>query len=63
MNGISNISTQQPQEKEEHPLITEFEKHLKTDDVSKNTIKNYKSDVRQFIEWLERKQKTYSEAN
>lgn len=62
MDGISNVSTQD-QKEEEHPIILEFEKHLGGEDVSKNTIKNYKSDVRQFIEWLEQRGKVHLESN
>lgn len=58
---ISNVSLTE-EEKDEHPVLVEFEKHLGTEDVTQNTIKNYKSDVRQFIEWLERKKAQY-EAN
>jgi site-specific recombinase XerD len=59
--NISNVRLD-VEEKEEHPLLVEFEKHLGEEDVSQNTIRNYKSDVRQFIEWLERKKAQY-EAN
>jgi len=34
-------------------LVDDFEKHLINEKVSKNTLKNYLSDVRQFIAWLE----------
>ena len=37
------------------PLLTEFEKHLTLESSSKNTVKNYVSDVRHFLTWLERK--------
>ena len=56
MDGISNVSLNEAEDKsEDHPLVIEFEKHLESDDISKNTVKNYKSDVRQFIEWLEKR--------
>ena len=38
-----------------NPLLTEFEKHLTLESSSKNTVKNYVSDVRHFLSWLERK--------
>jgi len=38
-----------------HPSIAEFQAHLESQKVSKNTLKNYMSDVRQFFAWLEDK--------
>jgi site-specific recombinase XerD len=35
-------------------IIGDFEKHLVQKRVSKNTIKSYLSDIRQFISWLEK---------
>lgn len=37
------------------PLLSEFERHLSLESASKNTVKNYVSDVRHFLNWLERK--------
>lgn len=37
-----------------NPLLTQFEKHLAMESSSKNTVKNYVSDVRHFLSWLER---------
>ncbi len=37
------------------PILLEFEKHLNSESSSKNTVKNYVSDVRQFLSWLEGK--------
>lgn len=34
-------------------LIKSFTSHLEAENVSKNTIKNYLSDVRQFLNWYE----------
>lgn len=51
MDRVSNM--QEKRDPEIHPLIVKFEKHLKQEDASKNTIKNYLSDIRQFITWLE----------
>ena len=36
-------------------LLSDFEKHLSLESSSKNTVKNYVSDVRHFLTWLERK--------
>ena len=38
-----------------NPLLSDFEKHLSLESSSKNTVKNYVSDVRHFLAWLERK--------
>lgn len=53
MNGISNISTVTNDSTSIHPLLAEFEKKLEAEKVSKNTVKNYVSDIRHFINWLE----------
>lgn len=53
MNGISNISTVTNDFTSIHPLLAEFEKKLEAEKVSKNTVKNYVSDIRHFINWLE----------
>lgn len=53
MDGIANISSRKTPFT--YPLITQFEKHLEAEKVSKNTIKNYLSDIKQFISWLEEK--------
>jgi site-specific recombinase XerD len=36
-----------------YEIIKDFEKHLIQKKVTKNTIKSYLSDIRQFISWLE----------
>jgi len=53
MDGIANISTKKTPST--YPFIIQFEKHLEAEKVSKNTIKNYLSDIKQFISWLEEK--------
>lgn len=61
MEGVSNITSDEKPE-EEHPVILGFQKHLSSDDISENTVKNYVSDVRQFIQWLE-KRKVQAQSN
>jgi site-specific recombinase XerD len=53
MNGISNISTVTNDSTSIHPLLAEFKKKLEAEKVSENTVKNYVSDIRHFINWLE----------
>jgi len=51
MDGIQNLPSQTSSSVD--PLIANFQKHLESQKVSKNTIKGYLSDVRHFINWLE----------
>lgn len=53
MDSIANISTKEIPST--YPFIIQFEKHLEAEKVSKNTIKNYLSDIKQFISWIEEK--------
>jgi len=43
-----------------NPLVINFQKHLEAERVSKNTVKNYVSDVKQFLTWLEANNETHS---
>lgn len=57
MDGIENItSAPKANTNSEHPMLSEFRNHLEAQNVSKNTMKNYLSDIRQFLAWLESKQ-------
>jgi site-specific recombinase XerD len=51
MEGMSNITGDSY---ESDPLLNEFERYLKQEKVSNNTIKSYLSDIRQFISWIEK---------
>ncbi len=54
MEGIANIKTANPSgPKLNISLLTQFEDHLRSHGVGKATIKNYVSDVRQFLRWIE----------
>lgn len=58
MQDVSNLSILPTDRKAKlHPLISEFEKHLASERVSRNTIKGYLSDIRQFLSWLESHEK------
>lgn len=53
MEGVQNEAVTK-ESKLLHPsILSEFVKHLEENKVSKNTIKSYLSDVKQFIFWLE----------
>lgn len=41
------------------PIVISFQKHLQEEKVSKNTIKNYVSDIKQFLAWIEANNKTH----
>jgi len=57
MEGIENIlSTPKAKLSSEHPMLSEFRTHLESQNVSKNTMKNYLSDIRQFLAWLDTNQ-------
>lgn len=53
---ISNISSKKPYSPS-HPIIKEFEQHLVSEKVSDNTIKNYMTDVKQFLAFIENYEK------
>lgn len=56
MDEVANIGTSD-QFLGSHPLLTHFRKHLEAENVSKNTVKNYLSDIKHFLSWLEINQK------
>ncbi len=53
MSEIENISEAKVRRPKVSPLVNEFRGYLESEKVSPNTIKNYLSDVRQFLSWLE----------
>lgn len=53
MEGIENITQTKKPTFSAQPLISSFKTHLEAEKASKNTVKNYMSDVRQFLTWLE----------
>ncbi len=48
---INNLSTSRSEDKKVHDLVSKFGSYLKKNRSSRNTIKNYTADVRQFLEW------------
>lgn len=53
MNEIENLSEATKKRSAASPVINEFRGYLEKEKVSPNTIKNYISDIRQFLAWLE----------
>lgn len=56
MGEIENISEAKIKRAGASPVINEFRGYLQKEKVSPNTIKNYISDIRQFLSWLESNQ-------
>ncbi|MCJ7792482.1 MAG: phage integrase N-terminal SAM-like domain-containing protein [Candidatus Marinimicrobia bacterium] len=48
---VSNLPSSQPSIREK--VLTDFQKQLEKEKVSRLTIKNYLSDLRHFLNWLE----------
>ncbi len=53
MAGVENIAQTKKAAFSSHPLVSGFKSFLEAEKVSSNTIKNYMSDIRQFLTWLE----------
>ena len=53
MTKIENISFNLKAKSHLDPVVREFRAHLEAQKISPNTVKNYVSDVRQFLTWLE----------
>jgi site-specific recombinase XerD len=53
MDGVENINLNLNKKPVADPIITNFKSYLEAEKVSPNTIKNYLSDIKQFMTWLE----------
>lgn len=53
--GVQNLSSAKAKRIPVSPLVSDFRSYLESEKVSPNTIKNYLSDIRQFLLWLEQK--------
>lgn len=56
MAQIENVSEAKPKKSKLTPIVKEFQGYLEAEKTSPNTIKNYISDIRQFLTWLETNQ-------
>jgi site-specific recombinase XerD len=54
MEGLVNMDVIPGRNTLAYPLLEKFEKHLKEENISHNTIKNYLSDIKHFISWLDK---------
>ena len=53
MEGVENISLNPKVEFNALPILSEYKTYLEAKKASPSTIKNYTSDVRQFLNWIE----------
>ena len=56
MDRIENISASGKPRSKVDPIVNEYRTYLEAEKVSPNTVKNYVSDIRQFLSWLESNQ-------
>lgn len=52
-SGIENLSSNPGRKSSVSPVFNDFKTYLEGEKVSANTIKNYLSDIRHFLAWLE----------
>jgi site-specific recombinase XerD len=57
MGSVENVSQRPHLKSSIEPIIEEFRSYLVNEKVSQNTLKNYISDVRQFLIWIEANKK------
>lgn len=53
MKGVENLSETKKHFSPTNPIVDDFRSYLESQKVSKNTVKNYVSDIRQFLAWIE----------
>jgi site-specific recombinase XerD len=60
---IENVSSNSIKKITVHPIFNNFKSYLENEKVSPNTIKNYLSDIRHFLTWLESNQQINQSCN
>jgi site-specific recombinase XerD len=63
MNGVENIAMNPRKRTSMGPIVENYRSYLEAQNVSKNTVKNYVSDIRQFLAWIESVNKQQSTIN
>jgi site-specific recombinase XerD len=63
MNGVENVVLNVKKKPEINPVVANFKSYLEAEKVSPNTVKNYLSDIKHFINWLESNQSINHSAN
>lgn len=53
MSGIENVGIGTKEKLNSDPIVNDFRAFLEAEKVSSSTIKNYLSDIKQFLAWLE----------
>jgi site-specific recombinase XerD len=53
MKNVENVSGSIGQKSAVNPIVNDFQIYLEAQKISKNTIKNYISDIHQFLRWVE----------
>jgi site-specific recombinase XerD len=53
MSGIENVGIGAKEKPNMDPVVNDFRAFLEAEKVSSSTIKNYLSDIKQFLTWLE----------
>lgn len=61
--GIENVSLNKPVQTNTFSVMDDFKSFLEAEKVSASTLKNYMSDVRQFLTWLDSNAKNFSSGN
>lgn len=54
--GVKNIQLiqEKPKTDKTESILLDFHQYLENEKISKNTIKNYLSDIKQFFNWVEK---------
>lgn len=63
MGGIENTLLRAKKIQGSDPVVEDFKHFLEAEKVSPNTIKNYISDIKQFMTWLENNQEVKASTN
>lgn len=63
MTEVENISESNKRKVKATPVIEGFRSYLVAEKISKNTIKNYLSDINQFMSWVEANQQINNTTN
>ncbi|HKB88492.1 MAG TPA: site-specific integrase [Patescibacteria group bacterium] len=63
MKGLENVTLRPGKKADVDPVINNFKAYLEAEKVSPNTVKNYLSDIKQFMSWLESNQQVNHSSN
>ena len=63
MRGVENIAMNARKRTSVGPIVENYRSYLEAQNISKNTVKNYVSDIHQFLAWVESVNKQQSTIN